>query len=214
MKREILNNLDLLPFFSVAAITAFEKIRHRALHQNLQRWVRSGHLIRLKNGLYVTKTHVDRCLHDKSYLELIANKLTIPSYLSLEYVLQKNGLLTEATFMITSMTLKTTRRYQNKLGVFDYRHVHSRLYFGFERRPYGRNVIYEAAVAKALFDFLYLRLASLDPTDVTTLEEMRINWSQLGTAPFQEFLKIVKKSGIKKMVAMIPLLKEIYGDSR
>ncbi|MBI2981696.1 MAG: hypothetical protein HYY44_05325 [Deltaproteobacteria bacterium] len=214
MRRDILNNLDPLPFFSIAAITAFEKAKPRALHQNLQRWVRSGHLIRLKNGLYVTKTHLDRFLHDKSYLELMANKLTIPSYLSTEYVLQKNGLLTEATFGITSITRKTTRRYQNPLGAFDYRHLHPKFYFGFERRSYGRNLIYEATVAKALFDFLYLRLAGLDPAEATTLEEMRLNWSELDPSSFQALVEIIKKSGIKKMAAMIPLLKEIYGNSR
>lgn len=209
-----LTHLESLPFFSKTALSILEPIKPKALHEDLRRWVNSGRLIRLKNGFYVTKTYVDRFLQDPAYLELVANKLAMPSYLSLDYVLQKNGLLTEATFPITPVTLKTTRRYKNDLGVFDYRHLHPRLYFGFERRRYGRNAVYEATVPKALFDFLYLRLAGLDPKDVSTLDEMRINWSGMDRTSFQEFRNIILKSGVKKMAALIPALKEVYGNSR
>lgn len=215
MNKSITKNLESLPFFSKSTLTAFESIKTRALYQNLQRWVSSGHIIRLKNGLYVTKTFVDRFLHDPSYVELLANKLVIPSYLSLEYTLQKNNLLTEATFTITSVTLKTTRHYQNNLGFFVYHHLDQKFYFGFRKRSYGRNIIYEATPAKALFDFFYLRLAGLDPQDISTIEELRINWSQLNQGAFDELCQIILKSDIQKMIKLIPLLKEIYyGDSR
>ena len=206
MDRKILNNLESLPFFSKHAISAFETIRSRALYQNLQRWVDTGHILRLKNGLYVTKTFVDRFLHDGSYVELVANKLAAPSYLSLEYVLQKKGFLTEATFTITSVTLKTTRHYRNPLGSFEYHHLDERLYFGFAGRRYGQNIIYEASPMKALFDFFYLRCSDLDPQDLSTLESMRINWSQLNRASLNELCGIILKSGVKKMQKIIPML--------
>lgn len=217
MNETILKRVEPLPFFSKAALATIEDIQPKALYQNLQRWVKSGLIIRLKNGLYVTRTHADRSLHDPSYLELVANKLAMPSYLSLEYVLQKNGLLTEATFPITSVTLKTTRRYKNSLGAFHFHHLKKRLYFGFEQRRYGGNLIYEATPAKALFDFLYLRLAGLDPKDISTLEEMRINWSELDRTSIKELRETILKSGVRKMVTMIPLMEKIYhyyGNSR
>ncbi len=210
MKRLVLHELDSLPFFSITSLKVLEEIHPKALYQNLQRWVRSGDIIRLKNGLYVTKTHVDRFLHDRFYLERVANKLAAPSYLSLEYVLQKQGLLTEATFPITSITLKTTRRFQNRLGAFEYRHLHPRLYFGFIQRRYGKNSIYEATASKALFDFLYLRLASLDPKDPSTLDALRINWSELDPSSFNTLRQAILKSSVKKLANMIPLLEEIY----
>ncbi|MBI2337321.1 MAG: hypothetical protein HYU97_11235 [Deltaproteobacteria bacterium] len=210
MKRNIINQLESLPFFSKSSIATLQSIQTRALYQNLQRWVNTGYLVRLKNGLYVTKTFVDRFLHDASYLELVANKLVMPSYLSLEYVLQKNNLLTEATFTITSVTLKTTRHYRNNLGSFVYHHFNQKFYFGFKQRPYGHHIIYEAILAKALFDFLYLRLAGLDPQDVSSLEGLRINWSQLDRPSFDELCQMILRSGIKKMIRMIPSLKRIY----
>jgi hypothetical protein len=197
-----------------ASLRAFGEVRLRALYQNIGRWVNSGEIIRLKNGLYVTKTHVDRSLHTRWFLELIANKLTSPSYLSLEYVLQKNSLLTEATYPVTSITLKTTRRFENKLGIFEYRHLHPGLYSDFEQHRYGSNIIYEATPAKALFDYLYLNLGRLDPRESSSLEEMRINWSELDPASFKALIQMIKKISVKKMTGMIPLLEEIHGNTR
>lgn len=214
MNRKILNQLESLPFFSIGAVSTYEKIKPEALYQNLQRWVRSGLIRRLKNGLYVTKVYVDRSLHDQRFIELLANKLLMPSYLSLEYVLQKNNLLTEAALTFTSVSLKTTRHYKNDLGSFVYHHINKRLYFGFEQHLFGKNIIYEAKPAKALFDFLYLRLARLDPEDLSTLGEMRINWSEMAQTVFGELCETIIKSGIVKMQKMLPLLKEAYhGDS-
>lgn len=210
MKKNIIKQLESLPFFTIAALKSWENLKTKALYENLQRWVRGGDLLRLKNGLYVTKTYVDRFFHDPSYTELIANKLTLPSYLSLDYVLQKKGMLTEATYTITSVTLKTTRDYQNRLGTFTYHHLHERLYFGFIQKSYGKNMIYEATLAKALFDFLYLRLSHLDPNDFSTLDELRLNWSQMDASTFHEVRNIIDRSQIKKMQKLIPLLKEAY----
>ncbi len=210
MNKEILKQLEMLPFFSIPSLRVIEEINRKALYQNIERWVGTGAIIRLKNGLYVTKTYVDRFLHDKSYIELVANKLASPSYLSLEYVLQKMSLLTEATYPVTSITLKTTRRFENGLGLFEYRHLHPRLYFGFVQRRFGQNIICEATPAKALFDFLYLQLPRLDVKDPSSLDELRINWSELDKPSFGELRRILVKSGVKKLTALIPPLEEIY----
>lgn len=215
MKRSILKSLESLPFFTLTALKTLENVKTKTIYENLQRWVKSGDLLRLKNGLYVTKTYVDRFLHHPSYVELIAGQLTQPSYLSLDYVLQKNGMLTDATYIITSITLKTTRDYRNQMGFFAYHHLHKRFYFGFQQKSYGKNIFYEATLAKALFDFFYLRLSFLDPHNISTLDEMRLNWSQLKLPTFREFQNIVDKSHIKKMQRLIPLFKEAYhGNTR
>lgn len=211
MKEKTLKNLESLPFFTKSALMVIEEIGPKALYENIRRWVQKGLLIRLKNGLYVTKTCVDRSLHDERYLELVANKLVIPSYVSLEYVLQKHGLLTEATFAVTSVTTKSTRRYTNKLGIFTYSTLNQGLYFGFKRQSYGKNTIYEAELFKALFDYFYLRQGALSPEKGETIGEMRINWSNLGKREFRNFCKTVEKKGTGKMVKMIPLLEEAYG---
>lgn len=210
MNKNILKHLESLPFFSNRALLSLEKAQRKALYENLRRWVDNGDLIRLKNGLYVTKTYVDRHSSNASYFELIAGSLAAPSYLSLEFVLQKNNLITEATYPVTSVTLKTPRRYQNPLGSFVYHHIHPKHYCGFVSRRHGDNTYYEATPAKALFDFIYFRLASLDEKEFSSLESLRINWSSCDQKILREFCGHIKKSGIRKMNALLPLLKEVY----
>lgn len=212
MKKIILNQLELLPFFTKRGLSAFENIHSEALNQNMKRWVKSGLLIRLKNGLYVTKTFLDRSHVDSTYPELLANTLVFPSYLSMEYVLQKHGLLTETTYAITSATTKSTRRYTNAIGTFQYRTLSKNLYFGFETRRCGKNVIVEASLAKALFDYLYLRLPHLH--DRTALDELRINWAEMGKPAFSAFCDTVNKSGIKRMMSLLSFFEELFhGDA-
>lgn len=213
MKENILNNLELLPFFSKAALLAIESVSLNSLNQNIKRWNRNGFIIRLKGGLYVTKTFLDRNMNEPGYIELVANKLVMPSYLSLEYVLQRNNLLTEATFTISSVTLKSTRQFSNRLATFSYRTIKKDFYFGFEKRNFGRNSIFIARPAKALFDYLYFRLSSLDEGEPSTVEELRINWGELGEADFSEFCEMTSRSGIKKMSALLEIMKEEYANA-
>lgn len=213
MKEKILNKLESLPFFTREALSVFEDIKSNSLNQNTKRWVHNGLLIRLKKNLYVTKTFVDRSMKDVGYIELLANKLLSPSYLSAEYVLQKHGLLTEGTFSITSVTPKSTRAFDNPLGNFQYRTLNKNLYFGFTEKHFGKNIYYEADPAKALFDFLYFRLSMLDSANPSTIHELRINWKEISRANFKEFSQIMKKSGIKKMELILKLVttSDFYG---
>lgn len=140
----------------------------------------------------------------------MANTLLFPSYLSTEYVLQKHNLLTDISWPLTSMTLKTPRRFTNPFGSFIYHHLQPRLYFGFEKHGYGQHPIYEATIPKALFDLFYLRLPQLETTNVATIEELRLTWSELPRKAFAVFCRLITQSGIKKMEQMIPQLMEVY----
>lgn len=214
MRKDILKSLEFLPFFSAMALLTISSISRNSLNQNIKRWEKNGLIVRLKNGLYVTQTFLDRNLQDGNYIEFVANKLAMPSYLSLEYVLQKRGLLTEMTFPVTSVTLKGTRRFTNKLANFVYHSIKEDLYFGFEKKMFGRNAIFIATPAKALFDYLYLRRFAINEKDISTLEELRINWQVLGKSDLAQFAGIVNKSGIKKMKGMLKTIKEnFYGHS-
>ena len=45
------------------------------------------------------------------YAEYMANRLRLPSYLSLEYVLAKEGLIPEAVYALTSITSKNFQKF-------------------------------------------------------------------------------------------------------
>lgn len=214
MNRKILNKLELLPFFTKSVFLSFEKIGSNALNQDIKRWTNEGVIIRLKNGLYVTKTFVDRSLKEAGYVELLAGVMLAPSYLSLEYVLQKHNLLTEGTFTITSVSTKSSRRFVSSLGTFTYKTVSPKFYFGFEQKRFGKNIYYEAKVSKALFDLIYLRSAGIDPRDPSTIDELRINWNELAPEEFNELCRMADDCGIRKIKAICGTIKEkFYGNT-
>lgn len=77
----------------------------------------SGDLIRLKRGLYAVSPEVSGQILS---LELIANHLYGPSYVSMEYALSYYGLIPERVFEVKSMTLKRSRQFVNELATFSY----------------------------------------------------------------------------------------------
>jgi hypothetical protein len=94
---------------------------------------------------------------DVDFMPAVSAIILPQSYLSLEYVLQRHGILAEVTYPVTAITLKNTRTVENSLGTFAYHHIKSDLYQGFTLTEYLGIPIAQASPPKALFDYLYLR---------------------------------------------------------
>ncbi len=86
---------------------------------------RSGDLIRLRNGLYVVSNKITE---QNFSLELIANQLYGPSYVSFEAALSYYGLIPERVYLVKSATPKRAKSYQTPLGVFEYIRVPQHYY--------------------------------------------------------------------------------------
>ncbi len=89
------------------------------------RLLASGAIIRIKKGLYVFGE-----LYRRSPLcpELLANLIYGPSYISLEYALAYYGMIPEAAYVVTSITLKRNKQFQTPAGLFTYQHLHPAKY--------------------------------------------------------------------------------------
>jgi hypothetical protein len=109
------------------------------------------------------------------------------SYLSLEYILQQHGVLTEVTYPVSAISAKNTRTITNLLGVFVYRHVQIGLYWGFKvMEAYG--IPYAvASKAKALFDYLYLRPLPGNLPHSNLAEDLRLNLEVFTSEDQDEF---------------------------
>ena len=99
---------------------------------------RDGDIIQLKRGLYVVSTEVTGKPVDA---RLCANHIYGPSYVSLQWALRWYGLIPEQVHIMSSMTTLHTRRFENKLGIFEYFHV-SPQYF-----PIGLRIVDDNEVA-------------------------------------------------------------------
>ncbi len=167
----------------------------------LARRVKAGHILRLKNGVYMHHRFYERHRQDAAFSAIISAILLPQSYLSLEYVLQQNGILTEITYPITAITTKNTHVIDNAAGDFVYRHIRPELYRGFHiAEAYGIPYA-QATLAKALFDYLYLRPLGTraSPTSLSLAGELRLNLDDFTSQECDEFAGYVAISGKPKM---------------
>ncbi|OFW56274.1 MAG: hypothetical protein A2133_07535 [Actinobacteria bacterium RBG_16_64_13] len=86
----------------------------------ITRLLRDRVIIRVKKGMYVFGPAYAR----RPYcLELLANLVYGPSYISLDYALQYYGLIPEQVHAVTSVTYARSKRFQTPVGLFIYRSV-------------------------------------------------------------------------------------------
>ena len=84
-----------------------------------------GKLIRLKRGLYVVSPDISKQLLS---IEMIANHIYGPSYVSMESALRYYGLIPEQVYTVRSMTTNRSRKFENSIGNFDYITVDEKYY--------------------------------------------------------------------------------------
>jgi len=192
----VLNNA---PAFNRRTLQRVLNVEDEALNANIKRWLKNGKLIQLKRGWYVTKDYALMTSNKQSYLEWLANKLKEPSYLSMEYVLQKYNLLSEAVYSITSVTIKKTDNYLNKFGQFSYYNIKDDQFVGYKILQSGEYNIKEATKAKALFDYLYYKIGKLNKIAIDLWDDLRINIDVITKEDKLEFIKYCEADGSKKM---------------
>jgi len=198
--------LEQLPIFNKKTAAILIGKTGNNLDKKIERLLKEGYFVNLKKGWYVSKPFLDKQSSLKSFTEYLANKLRTPSYLSLEYVLSKYNLIPEEINIWTSVTTKSTRSYENDLGVFSYKSIKDKLFIGYKETEVEGNQIYIANKTKALFDFLYLK-RNLGENLVYELNEgLRFNWNVFSGKDLQEFSKYVQISNMDKMKQ---ILKEI-----
>ena len=205
-KIKILENLS---YFNKDTISQYVNVKTDTLSADINRWIKNDVLIQLKKGFYVTSNYYERLPNKTLYIEFISNKLREPSYLSLEYVLQKYSVLTESVYAITPITIKNSRIYKNKLGLFIYRNIKDILFTGFNILENNGFTIKEATKAKALFDWAYLKLLRLKKFDLSLLESFRLNLNNFKPKDFKEFEFYCELTGIKKYLQLTTMIKKI-----
>jgi predicted transcriptional regulator of viral defense system len=205
MKVDRLKSFENIPFFTIVGfkqvLNADESDTQR-IREMLSRWVRKGHIIRLKKGVFMTRRFYERHQHHASFRPAVSSIILPQSYVSLEYILQRTGVLTEVTYPLTAITSKNTRTIENTLGTFSYRHIKLPLYKGFDQENFYGVLINQASIAKALFDFLYLRPLprNLRKSNISIADELRLNLEELSSEVKNEFDDFVNCCGSKKMM--------------
>ena len=204
MNKEILSSFDHIPFFTIEAIRQLysaESLSNGSIQTALYRWMKAGHVIQLKKGTYMTRQFYKQHRSEAEFSAMISAILIPQSYVSLEFVLQRNAILSEITYPVTAITIKQTRVFENKLGTFTYRNIKEDLYTGFENLENWGISISLASLPKALFDYLYLRPLSrvINNPNYNLAEELRLNIENFSEKDQTQFSEFVERSKSKKM---------------
>ena len=147
-------------------VQAFDD-RREVIRVQLSRWMTQGKVIGLRRGMY---TLADLYRRAPLTPALLANQLYRPSYLSGLWALGFHDLIPERVVWLTSVTPRGPRRFENPIGVFEYRHVRQDTFFGYQPIRYGGGEIVVAEPEKALLDHWHLNAGEWT---VDRLDEMR-----------------------------------------
>ncbi len=202
---EKLKKLENLSIFTANSISQVTNLEGEGLYENISRWISKEILLQLKKGLYTTTNYYQNLEKKEPFLELLSNKLKYPSYLSLEYILSKHQILSENVYTYTSVTKKTPKVYNNKLGRFSYKSISEKLFLGFEIVEKDGFNIAQAKKPKALFDYLYLKFYRREISE-KNIEELRLNLDEFSKKEIQEFEKYCDILNIAKFKKLPNLL--------
>jgi predicted transcriptional regulator of viral defense system len=162
-------------------------------YRQIDRWEKKGYLLKIKQGFYALSNQNI----NQNFAFLTANKIYSPSYISIEKALKFYKLIPEEVFQITSVSTKKTTGFETHVGNFTYRHIDSKLFWGYKLMKFGDYKFLLAEPEKAILDYLYLH-ANLKTYD--DFVEMRINidsfQEQIDLKKFQRYLNGFKNKSL------------------
>ena len=210
MKLDLLRSFERMPYFTIEGFKQATGMENPGqVRMLLYRWVKAGHIVPIKKGMYMPRRFFELHSGDANFPAAISAILLPQSYVSLEFILQRHAILTDLPYPVTGITIKNTRRIVNRAGTFWYRSIRPDLYRGFTISEYFGIRLAEARISKALFDYLYLRPipASFRSPDFNLAEELRLNLEEFSPADREDFGSFVEESRNLKM-------RQIYNNFR
>ncbi len=166
----------------------------------------TGKIIRLKRGMYVVSPNISKQLLS---VELVANHIYGPSYVSMESALRYYGLIPEKVHTIRSMTANRSRIFENPVGNFKYITVSDSYYsIGINQQSVENKYTFLIATPeKALCDMItatpQLRIQSKKALITYLEEDLRFEMSGLdhmNIAIIRKCINTGKKKEVLKLL--------------
>lgn len=145
----------------------------------LSRLVKSGELIRLKNGFFLIAEKIEE---SSVPYEQIANLLYGPSYISFEWALSYYQMIPEGVYVVTSTSATKSKIFRTPIGTFDYTYLsHQRYAIGIDQKENASGRFLIATPEKALADLIHLKCQKLEGRDllIELIESRRMDEEQL-----------------------------------
>lgn len=173
---------------------------------NLNQWMKKGYIVKLRKEFYAFSDYLEM----PGFARYVANRIYLPSYVSLHSALSFYGMIPEEVVQLTSVTSLKTKQFLNPFGQFAYHNVKPEMMFGYELRPMDEcHSILMATPEKALLDLLYLYPFYKTPRD---MEELRLDEDFL-TDDFdrERFTGFADRLGRRSLIRRADILLKTYG---
>ena len=165
---------------------------------NLTRWQKKKLLVKLRQGYYTFPEYMKK--QDIGYF--FANRMYMPSYISLHTALSFYGIIPESVVQITSISTLKTASFKNDFGEFSYKNVKQDLFFGYElKTAHNSKSLQFASPEKAILDLLYLYPfynSELEMLELRFDEEFLQN--DLNLEIFHQYLKKFKSKSLESRI--------------
>lgn len=132
-------------------------------------WVKKGYLKKIEKGLYLLSTKENE-IDPLTF----ASKIYAPSYLSLEFMLNRYGIIPDIPWTYTSISSRKTKFFENSFGNFSYQQIKKELFTGYITESRGGISFNLATPEKTIMDFIYLNKNRFIPKP-DFWQEMRID---------------------------------------
>lgn len=155
-------------YYSISDLSKIAGMSRNSMYVTLSRLVQRKTLVRLTSGIYILPEQYNQ-------IDVIANALRQPSYLSFESALSRYGILSQVPYTLTFAT--TQRSLRRRLGEteVEYRQLKSSLFFGYDKI----GSLFIASPEKSLLDTVYFisygkRLLKLENLDIREVNFARV----------------------------------------
>ena len=186
---------------------------YQSPNDKISELLKSKELISIRRGLYIIGTKMDLPSPEPF---LIANHLRGPSYVSLESALSYWNMIPERVYEISSVTIKSSKKYSTEAGRFSYQHLKVPYYsYGIKNIANSpKQTMLVASPEKALCDKVVLtpnlNLRSIKQTQEFLLEDLRMDVEVLKTLDTQVMELWIenapKKSSLKMLIKTLTAL--------
>lgn len=146
---ELKNELKDFTIFSLNELRIIDPNFHR---RRLNEWQDKGYIKKVIRGYYIFS---DLQLAEEILFK-IANRIYLPSYVSLESALSYYHLIPESVYGITSISTRRTYHFKTSIAEFIFRTVKPQLFFGYYLKDYKNQYFKMASIEKSLLDYFYL----------------------------------------------------------
>ena len=176
--------------------------------------VRRGELLRVRKGLYAVAPEYREA---PLSLEIMANILYGPSYLTLEYALSWYGMMPERATELTSVCLGRSREFRSAVGNFSYCSIRKAAYtegYVLTAIPDGRTFLM-ATREKALVDIIENRrsipIRSRKEMGTRLLRDLRMDELALMDLDVEKVSQYASRYGSHKTKLLVDFLDDLKG---